>query len=357
MGKFFGSRWIPLYAAGVVVLVVAGFIFQLLWAAGEFKTLEPHFAGVCTPVVGLLGAEDVTIHPRTGIAYISATDRRSVFAGEPGRGAIYAYDLTSDSPQLRNLTPNADEDFHPHGISLHVGEDGRDALYAVNHAGGRHAIEVYDLVGSELLHRETLSDPLLVTPNDLVAVSRDRLYVTNDHANTPGLARTLEDYLRRPISTIVYYDGERFSVAASGIRYPNGINTSEDGEMLYVASTTGGSVLVFRIDPESGALEERGVIPIGSGVDNIELGEAGDLWIGAHPKLLTFVQHSGDASRLAPSQVIRVGDPGSDSPVVDEVFLSLGADLSGSSVGAVYRDRLLVGSVLDDGILDCVMSR
>jgi len=357
MGKSFKRFGVPLCVAVIIVLAVGVFALQLVRAAGEFKTLEPHFRGACTSVPGPLGAEDVTVHPGTGIAYISATDRRSVRAGGPGRGAIYAYDLTSDSPRPKNLTPDADEDFHPHGLSLFVGKDGRDALYVVNHAAGRHSIEIYDLLGGELLHRGTLSDPLLTSPNDVVAVGRDRLYVTNDHAKPAGLARTLEDYLRRSISTVVYYDDGRFSVAASGLRYPNGINVSRDGERLYVASTTGGIVLVLRIDPESGALEERGVIPIGSGVDNIEIDANGDLWIGAHPKLLTFVKHSGDASLLAPSQVIRVSHPDADSPVVEEVFLSLGEDLSGSSVGAVHGDRLLVGAVLDEGILDCRMTR
>ncbi len=326
-------------------------------SAGQFKTLEPHFAGSCTVVPGIPGAEDITIHPRTGVAYITAADRRSVLAGGNGRGGIYAYDLKADSPQLRNLTPSADEDFHPHGLSLYLGDDGRDVLYVVNHAGGRHTIEVFDLVGDGLSHRGTLSDPLLVSPNDLVAVGRDRLYVTNDHANPPGFARQLEDYLQRSISTVVYYDGERFVEVASGLRYPNGINVSGDGETLYVASTTGGSVFVFRIEPESAALEQRGEIEIGSGVDNIEVDRKGDLWIGAHPKLLTFVQHTGDASRIAPSQVIRVAAPGSDAPLVEEVLLSLGEDLSGSSVAAVQGDRLLVGSVMDDGILDCRISR
>ncbi len=356
MGESLKRFGIPLCVAAVIVLAVGGFALHLVWAAGQFKTLEPHFSGACTPVPGLLGAEDVTVHPGTGIAYVSATDRRSVMAGGPGRGAIYAYDLMSESPRPKNLTPDADEDFRPHGLSLYIGDDGRNSLYVINHAAGRPTIEIYDLLGSALLHRGTLSDPLVVTPNDVVAVGHDRLYITNDHANASGLARTLEDYLRRSISTVVYYDGGHFSVAASGIRYPNGINVSRNGERLYVASTTGGVVLVFRIDPESGGLEERGAIPIGSGVDNIEVDADGDLWIGAHAKLLTFVQHADDASRLAPSQVIRVSGPDADSPSVEEIFLSLGEDLSGSSVGSVYADRLLVGSVFDDGILDCRMT-
>lgn len=348
---------IAAYVVGIAVFVLGGLALQVMYTTGQFKTLEPHFGGACTPIAGLIGAEDVTVHPGTGVAYISATDRRAVRAGRPGRGAIYAYDLKSPSPRPRNLTPTADEDFQPHGISLYRGEDGREALYAINHAGGRHSVEIYDLVDIKLAHRATLSDPLLVAPNDLVAVGHDRLYVTNDHANAVGAMRVLEEYLGLALSTVVYYDGERFVEAASDIAYANGINASPDGGTLYVASTTGGAVFVFGIDPASGALEERGEIPIGSGVDNIEIDAAGDLWIGAHPKLLTFVQYAGDASRSAPSQVIRVRNPDGAEPVVEKVFLSLGADLSGSTVGAVYRDRLLIGAALDDHILDCRFER
>jgi arylesterase/paraoxonase len=357
MKRAFRGFAIAAYAVGIAVFVLGGLTLQVLYATGHFKTLEPHFAGACTPITGLVGAEDVTVHPGTGVAYISATDRRSVRTGGPGRGAIYAYDLKSASPRLRNLTPAADVDFRPHGIGLYLGDDGREVLYAINHAGGRHSIEIYDFVDIKLSHRQTLSDALLVTPNDLVAVGHDRLYVTNDHANAAGVTRTLEEYLGLAMSTVVHYDGERFSEAASDIPYANGINVSPDGSNLYVGSTTGGSVFVFGIDPKSGALEERGEIAVGSGVDNIEVDAAGDLWIGAHPKLLSFVQHAADASQHSPSQVIRVRAPDSPAPVIEEVFLSLGADLSGASVGAVYRDRLLVGAVLDDHMLDCRIER
>ena len=77
-----GAR-IALYALGAVVLVAAIFVVQLLHAAGQFKTLEPHFEGSCTPVPGIPGAEDITVHPRTGVAYITSADRRSAMAGGP----------------------------------------------------------------------------------------------------------------------------------------------------------------------------------------------------------------------------------------------------------------------------------
>jgi arylesterase/paraoxonase len=352
-------RWLSIAGGTVLVLVlaVALFAIQLLYSAGQFKSIEPHFAGSCTPVAGLVGPEDITIHPRSGVAYISAYDRRGSFRGGSADGAIYAYDLAADAPKLVNLTPDIGSDFAPHGISLLVGDDGRDALYVINHAGGRHGIEIFDLAAGSLVRRERLSDPLLVSPNDLVAVRRDRLYVTNDHANTKGLARTLEDYLRRQIATVVHWDGQGWSVAAKGIRYPNGVTASPDGQTLYVASTTGREVFRFPIDPASGALGDRFAIDVGSGVDNIELDAAGDLWIGAHPQTLTFVQHAADATLHSPSQVFRIRAPASDAPGVEEVFLSRGAVLSGSSVGAVWRDRLLIGAVFDEEFLDCRMER
>ena len=55
--------------------------------------------------------------------------------------------------------------------------------------------------------------------------------------------------------------------------------------------------------------------------------------------------------------MIRVRNPDGAEPAVEEIFLSLGADLSGASVGAVYRDRPLIGAVLDDHILDCRFER
>ena len=119
----------------ILVLAAAGWLVHLLWSSGQFKTLDPHFAGECTPITGVEGPEDITIHPETGIAYISATDRHAVIQGKPANGAIYAYDLNSLTPELIRLTVNAGADFHPHGISLYVGEKGRDSLFVVNPRG------------------------------------------------------------------------------------------------------------------------------------------------------------------------------------------------------------------------------
>ena len=333
-------------------------VLRLLWLAGAFRRIHPHAAGTCRLVAGPVGPEDITIHPRTGIAYVSASDRRALRSGRAVPGAIWAYDLgTPDTPPV-NLTPSADARFQPQGLSLWAGADGRDVLFVVNHpAGGdtpaAYAVEIFDLTENGLLHRATLTDPLLMMPNDLVAVGLDRFYVTNSHAHPPGRLQTIETYLRLADAQVLFYGPGGFRPALTDLVFPNGINVSPDGKTLYVASTTGRSVRVYARDPASETLTFRRDIPLGSGPDNIEVAADGALWIAAHPKLLRVEAHGADPSTPSPSQVLRVVPATGE---VDEVYLDDGTALSASRAAAVRGNRLLIGAIFDDGFLDCTLA-
>ncbi len=337
----------------ILVLAVTGWVVHLLWSAGQFKTIEPHFSGTCRVVRGVVGAEDITIHPGTGVAYISACDRRALRAGQNGHGGIYAYDLKVDQPVPVKLTSGPGPDFQPHGISLFVDPAGRDTLFVINHSGGTHKVEIYDLKAEGLAHRKTVADPALVSPNDVAAAGRDSFYASNDHRYTGGFLKTLEDYLKLPIANIVYYNGRGFHEAATGIGYPNGITVSPDGHHLYVAGTTQMTLKVFDRELKSGELTLKESLSFDTGLDNIEIGPEGALWIGAHPQLLKLVEHFKDPGKFSPSQVLRVTLNEGGQPRIDEVYLNDGEVLSGASVGAVYQDRLLIGSIFEEKILDC----
>jgi len=341
--------WIVL----VLMLAAVGWGGHLLWSAGQFKTIEPHFDGTCRLVRGVVGAEDITIHPGTKVAYISVCDRRALGAGKSGRGGIYAYDLKAARSVPVKLTSGPGPDFQPHGISLYVDPGGKDALFVINHSGGTHKVEIYDLTAAGLIHRRTVADPALVSPNDIAAVSRNSFYASNDHHFTGGILKTLEDYLRLSIANVVFYDGRAFREAAAGIGYPNGIAVSPDGRNLFVAGTTQRALNVFDRDLESGGLTLKERICLDTGPDNIEIDAQGTLWIGAHPQLLKFVAHAKDPGKLSPSQVLKVVLNADGQARIDEVYLNGGDQLSGSSVGAVYQDRLLIGSVFEKKILDC----
>ncbi len=338
---------------GLLVLLAVGWVIYLYWMAGQFKTIEPHYAGKCKAVGGVVGPEDITIHPRTGIAYVSGCDRRAVQEGRPGRGAIYAYDLNAVTAEPVNLTPDADPDFRPHGIGLYVGRTGEEVLFVINHKGGEHSVEVFDLKEGALVYKETLTSPMLVSPNDIVPVGFNSFYVTNDHRYPSGWKRMMEDYLRLRRSNVLFYDGSGFVEAASGIGYANGINVSPDGRLLYVCSITGGSLHIFARDPATGGIEFREEVDLGTGVDNIEVDSEGGLWIGAHPQLLTTAKHSKDPLTVSPSQVIHLTPQKGGGYDVEEVYLDKGEELSASTVAAVRGNRLLIGAIFDSKFLDC----
>lgn len=346
------KKWI-LITLLLVILLCAGWVVELLWSAGQFRTIDPHFAGTCRPVAGVVGAEDITIHPESGIAYISVCDRRAVASGNPGNGGIFAYDLNTVGARLINVTPGADPDFQPHGISLYVDKDGQDVLFVVNHQGGKNTIEIFLLQPDRLVHQKTVAGAALVSPNDIVGVGLEQFYVTNDHRHTEGFMRFVEEYGRQAWSNVVFYTGSEFVEAASGLGYANGIQVSADGRLLYVCATVEGALHVFDRNPATNDISLKETIDLHTGVDNIEIDMTGRLYIAAHPKLLTFVKHSEDAEYLSPSQVLRLeARPNSDYRV-DEIYLDSGAEISGSSVAAISGDRMLIGAVFDPKFLDC----
>jgi arylesterase/paraoxonase len=342
-----------LIVALVVLAVVAAIgASWLMERAGQWKELEPVALPRCIPVTGAPGPEDITIDRESGIAFVSSFDRRAALAGQPRRGAIFAYDLRSPGSAPRELTADFADDFSPHGLSLWSGDAGA-FLHVVNHPPAGHRVEIFEWRDGRLEHRETVRGELLVSPNDVLATGPRTFYATNDHGHVAGLGRILEDYLQREESTVVYFDGETMRVAASGIGYANGIGMAEDEREVYVAGTTRGRIHVYARDAASGTLEPVDVLELGTGVDNIEVDRHGMLWVAAHPKLLSFVAHARGGDRLSPSQVLWVHPDQALDPPVRTVFLSLGEDLSGSSVAAPWGSRLLVGAVFEPHFLDC----
>lgn len=343
------------------VLVVAGAAFALDGAVrlGVFTKLAPrHFDGSCQLVPGPRGTGDLTIDPRSGVVYVSAYDRLAADRGDDTvAGGIYAYDPAPTTPTLVPLTPTTDPRFRPDGISLWVGEDGKTSLFVVNHPApgsdpDAHTVEILDFTAEgTLVPRATLRDRALLTfPNDIAAVGPDRFYLTNSYANDDSTrAYRLEVLLRLTQARILYHDGSKFSAVLDAQRYPNGINVSRDGRTLYVATSTPRDLLVFDRDPATESLTPARSIALGTSPDNVEIGEDGDVWIGAHPKATELLRSMGDPSHRAPGQVLRVSASGQ----VDEIYLDDGSEVSAVGAAAVRGDRLFLGQLTGAGIVDC----
>jgi len=338
----------------IFLVILGGFVFKTFRDAGEFKTIVSKNLHACQVITGVQSSEDITIHPRTGMAFISSDDRRPLFDGTRGdQGAIFGFDLSAKEPKPLNLTRDLDLEFHPHGIGLLIGTGAVDSLFVVNHRSDGHFVEIFHIAGKKLIHRTSVGGDLMHSPNDVIPVGPKAFYVTNDHGSTSRFGRTLEDYLQLARSYVLYYDGDRFRKVADQLAYANGINMSHDGATVYVAATVGGSIHVYDRDPGSGSLTFRQAIDLGTGVDNIELDSKGDLWVGAHPRLLTFVQYAKDSNTLSPSQVLVVHLGATGAHRVEAVYANDGEPLSGSSVAACFNTTILVGSVFDGRFLSC----
>lgn len=336
--------------AAAVALLLVGFVVKTFYDAGEFKNLSAVARGELHIVSGVLSSEDITIHPLTGLAFISSADRRAQFAGtKPRQGAIVTYDLRARQPQLKEVTTDFPYEFNPHGIALwQHPENARYTLFVVNHTRDGHFIEIFDGSGDSLQHRQRLQAEQMFSPNDVAAVDDRHFYVTNDHGNRTAFGKAVEEYLQLKRSFVLYYDGQAFREVAGGLAYANGIALSPDRTRLYVAATVDQAIYVYLRQPENGDLTLERRIDLGTGVDNIEFDARGHLWIGAHPKLLTFVDYAGDASVLSPSEVLRLNP---ETNEIERIFIDDGSRLSGSSVAARFEHWLLIGSVFDPRFL------
>mgnify|MGYP000109048194 CR=1 FL=1 len=348
------NRFLKISSLVVITLVcIQG--YRTYTSASPFYPIDPHFTGQCKPITGVIGAEDITIDHANQFAYISADDRRSVMANEPVTGGIYGLDLSTPDASPVLLTQRFSTDFHPHGIYLYQNNNGDDSLFVINHRnGGEQQIEIFDIKDvNRLIHRQTISYPELISPNDIIAISPTQFYATNDHGYPPGhFMQTFEDYLGLPLSTVSYYDGSKGSIVAEGLMYSNGIAIADDLKTLYVAEILSRRISIYDRDMSDGSLNKRGEIRVDTGADNLEWDDVGNLWLGAHPKPLDFAAHAKDETKRSPSQILKI-DVKSENPEFSEVYLSAGEDISASTVGAVSGDTLLIGSVFEGHILKC----
>ncbi len=224
-------------------------------------------------------------------------------------GALYLalIDQPQDAPPPVPLIEN-DDAFHPHGLSLFADAMGRKTLAVVNHSGAGDEVMLFD-VNDDRRHdaqRDAHAPPDRQRPADAFAERRharqSRILLRDQRprlANRAGqAARNLAPAATR--ERAVFYDGSVAKVAATGFNYANGINRNADASEIYVAEATGRALQTFRRDMTTGLLEHIHTLFLGVGPDNLDVDSEGAIWIGAHPRLLDFVAHVEDKTKLSP---------------------------------------------------------
>lgn len=344
-----------LLIAGIVVLLLAAFVLHTFLSTGYFRKITDSPLPQGAEKIYLPGVEDIAISYEDKFLVLSSDDRASrrdaIRAGkQPSQqGGLYFVDLTRTPYEPILLTGNIGREFNPHGISLLRLDSGRYKLWVINHVAGQHSIETFYLYGDSLVADQVITSSELISPNDITAVSEHTFYVTNDHGTTSKLGRLAEDYLGVAKANVVYYDGATFRTVASSIAYANGINSSNDRQYMYVAASRSFKVHVYSIET-NGDLKHVQDIDAGTGVDNIEVDQQDNLWIGCHPNLLTFAAYAGGKKEYSPSEVIRIA-PQNGAYVTQSLYVENGQGVSAASVAIPFEGKVFIGNVMDKHVL------
>ncbi|MCA6074489.1 hypothetical protein [Fulvivirga sedimenti] len=332
---------------GLLLLLVP--VLYIFLTTGFFRTIENYSDLAVQETMFLPGSEDMAISRSDSFLIISATDRKFYDPTDGFVNGLYLVDLKQSEWKPVLLSSSFQGEFNPHGISMiQTGETYQ--IVAINHTSEYHSVEVFTFDGSVLSHEETITDPALVSPNDLVLTAPDKFYITNDHGYTKGFMRLLEDYGGIAFSNVLYYDGDSFTEAAENIAYANGINYDQDRALLYVASPRSFTIKVYH-ETSAGSIDFMGNIKCGTGADNIELDESGVLYTAGHPNLLKFTSYATGKSEYAPSEVLKITYSDKDDYKLERLYLDSGEKLSASSVACKYGEFIFVGTVMDDEVL------
>lgn len=343
------SLWLG--TAAVLFVLAGGLAGYTLFSFNQFKDVEDRFDGVCAPVTGVAGPEDIEPVSSLGRAFVSSLDRK---APRETRGAVFAVSVEDplESENWRDRSAGAPASFRPLGLNYY--EDGElRRLFVVNEAA--KSVEIFDVrANGDLAHIETVRERRLTSPNDVVATGPNSFYVSNDlEAGRSTLLGTMQFLMRARSGKIYYYDGVSMRVAADGIAFANGLALNARGTRLYVAETAGQALKIYDRDPASNELSLSKVERLPAAPDNLNVAWDGSVWIGAHPKPLETPLVARNIAETAPSSVFRYVDQRGVAAPMTEVFSSAGEAISTSTVAAVSGSRMLIGALLDDKYLIC----
>jgi len=250
------------------------------------------------------------------------------------------------------------DNFRPHGLSLYG-----DTLVAINHPKERgiepESIEMFLISQTGIEHNKTLSSSLLESPNDLVLVAEDKLYIGNDSMFNSNISsfEKIQQQLGRPYSTIVFYDGIDMSIAAENLASVSGLNVTKEGYII--ASETNAKRIRVLKQLDDGKLEKLGSISLDGSPDNISVLED-KINVAQVASVLSLIQHFVSLQKgeykPSPSKIESLIFDSNKAKYLktrEVLFLSLGDDISTASVGVQWEDNLLIGSITDDKVYVC----
>jgi len=322
-----------------------------------FSHVDPKGPRNCEKISGTPGPEDLAIDRESGILYISSHERRE----KNKTGFLYTLDLKKDSKIPLKIETNYPYKFAPHGIFF-ANVSGVKKLYVISHpkliGGSEHTIEIFKIEKDKLSFEATLKNELLLSPNDLFVTQDGKIFVSNDVPAGVGFGQIVHVLLRLNSSPISYYNGKDWSLLNEKTAFGNGILIKKENgkDYLYRSSHVYESVLKYELSyPNNGAPELKLIkkIELGSGPDNLEDEENGNILVAGHKSNMRFMAHAGNKEKTSPTQIFRIFADGTTK----EIYANDGEEISAASTGLSFKNKLFISQVFEPFILSCTLDK
>lgn len=338
--------WYQLITTAILAGAFQYYLKMRVWLDWDKPFLYRHAPGQCTQVLKEGGSEDLT-HIGDGIILLSTG-----FGIGTCCGKIMMLDINKSptAHELNITNPPTTPDFmaSPHGISTWKDpKTGQLTLFVITHPPDEDRIEVFELQKpASLRHIRTITDRKFRNMNDLVAVDKDRFYITQWLYARDLLKSYFELFLFQYFGKVFFYDGRKAREVASDLFVSNGINISPDKSTIYVAEFSRKRLLGYQRKPN----DDLTIIwehDMGTSVDNIEVDPTtGDLWIGCHPLGYAIMDFFDIFGFPRPSQALKVKMRQNMVDEIVEVYADPdGSEAYGSTVATYVDGKVIIGTV------------
>lgn len=333
------------------------------------------------------GAEDLAIGD--GFFFVSAYDRREVesavreYRSEIPGGALYLLPVDQELFSTNQISVSAlpvseDLDLRPHGIDFLSAEESGGSLAVINRRYIERkdpaltgwqvetTLELFHVEGHVPVHRDTIRSELLCRANDVSALTANEFLLTRDHGACKGLEVMLENTFGLKRGKVVYVSTDpndksntSVTIIADGLGYANGIAIDRARGRAHVSATRERAVYSYAVEDLLGeeTAEPLSRMGLPASPDNLTLLPNGDLLLAAHPSLLKlgFYRNQWLGVAAAPSRIFSI-DPANEK--IDQLFDDSGGELlSAATTALIIEDHLIAGSVADEGLLVCKLTK
>lgn len=279
---------------------------------------------------------------------VSSQDHR--LRAEAPNGDIYAINLDETPLKSYKLTRIGEpdgHDFHPHGFDLIRREDGKVYLFVVSHDDKKdeHFVYKYHLSGNNLNFIKSYKNPVMNSPNTVVALRKKGFYVSNDQKKRGDQFAAL---MKARNGSILYCNEDGgWAVVADKLAFPNGLYISPKERYLYASTTRQNHIFKYGIKKDGNLVQQEKVTKLVGG-DNIRLAQNKELLIPGHLNILKFAQHFKDSTKTSPSVVYYLDTQNGEKKVA---YSNDGQQISAASTAIKYKNYIYISQVFQPYIL------